>query len=187
MVFERTTGVIYSFWSQILSNYLLTNLSWNLWNLLRILWTKNWLNLDNLVLVFGINVVFIPFLVWYTLLQYCKVHGHTNKSYCCWCVCCCYMMVCGMLPVMKISWISNSSRDNFVKKSLSLSTKRKLCIFWNFPFPSVSFSGVFLTLQYKTLYTTAWTVSLLRIFVWASHFRLNHVTRNALAARNNEA
>ena len=113
----------------------------------------------------SMNVVFIPFLVWYTLLQYCKVYDHANKSYCWWCFCCCYMMVCGMLPVMKISWISNSSKYNFIKKSLPLSTKRKLCIFLNFPFPSVSFSVVFLTLQYKTLYTTAWTVSLLRYFV----------------------
>ena len=51
--------------------------------------------------------------------------------------------------VMKISWISNSSKDNFVKKSLPLSTKRKLpvSILLNFPFPSVSFSVVNLAMR----------------------------------------
>ena len=126
----------------------------------------------------SMNIVFIPFLVWYTLLQCCKVYGHANKSYC-WCAAC--------SPWWKFGEFRIPRRTIFLKKSLPLSTKRKLCIFLNFPFPSVSFSGVFLTLQYKTLYTTAWTVSLLRYFVWAWHFRLNHVTRNALAAWNNEA
>ena len=66
-------------------------------------------------------------------------------------------------PAMKkISWISNSLKDNknyFGKKSLPLSTKRKLSIVLIFPFPSdVSFSGVFLTLKCETLVlqTTAW-------------------------------
>ena len=52
--------------------------------------------------------------------------------------------------VMKISWILNSSKDNFVKKSHPLSAKRKLSILLNFPFLSVSFRGVFLTLKCET-------------------------------------
>ena len=205
-------------------------------------------------------------------------------------------------PMTDIFWISNSSKDNFVKKSLPLSNRRKLSIILNFSFPSASFSGVFLTWKCKyrlvnqcldqsslqcrhflwarnftresamlklheerrkwgvskgarrgrgravrekrkrriffsppplpfsffrprthrkgyyfyspqsstvikskmAATTTLWTrtrfcppkirlhcrlraVSLLKIFVYASHFRLDHVTRNALAARNNEA
>ena len=53
--------------------------------------------------------------------------------------------------VMKISWISNFSKDDSVKKSLPLSIKRKLSILLNLPFPPVSFSGVFLTLKCETL------------------------------------
>ena len=51
----------------------------------------------------------------------------------------------------KISWILNSLKDNFGEKSLSLSTKRKLSIVLIFPFPYLSFSGVFLTLKCETL------------------------------------
>ena len=36
--------------------------------------------------------------------------------------------------VKKILWISNSWKDNFVKKNLPLSTKRKLNILLNFPY-----------------------------------------------------
>ena len=53
-------------------------------------------------------------------------------------------------PMMEISGISNSSNDNFVKKSLLLSTRRKLSILLNFPFQSVSFSDVLLTRKCKT-------------------------------------
>ena len=54
---------------------------------------------------------------------------------------------------MKISWILSSSKDNFAKKNLPLSTKRKIpvSVLLNFSFPSVSFSGVFLTLKGETL------------------------------------
>ena len=52
--------------------------------------------------------------------------------------------------MMKISWISNFSKDDFVKKGLPLSIKRKLSILLNFPFPPVSFSGVFFTLKCET-------------------------------------
>ena len=51
----------------------------------------------------------------------------------------------------KILWISNSLKDSCGKKSLPLSTKRKLSIVLMFPFPSVSFSGVFVTLKCETL------------------------------------
>ena len=47
--------------------------------------------------------------------------------------------------------ISNSSKDDFVKKSLPLSNKRKLSILLNLPFPSLSFSCVFSTLKCETL------------------------------------
>ena len=55
--------------------------------------------------------------------------------------------------VMKISWISNFSKDDFVKKSLPFSTKRKLSILLNFLFPSVCLSGVhvFWTFKCETL------------------------------------
>lgn len=42
-------------------------------------------------------------------------------------------------------------KDNFIKKSLPLSTWRKLSILLKFPFPSVCFSGVCFTLKYETL------------------------------------
>ena len=53
--------------------------------------------------------------------------------------------------VMKISWISNFSKDDSVKKSLPLSIKRKLSILLNLPFPPVSFSGVFLSYRMSCL------------------------------------
>ena len=39
---------------------------------------------------------------------------------------------------------------HFRNQKFSLSTKRKLSIPWNFPFPFVSFNSVFLTLKYET-------------------------------------
>ena len=54
----------------------------------------------------------------------------------------------------------NSSTNNFVAKSFLQSTKRKLSIHLNFPFPFASFNGVFLTLKLAKLLvlkTTSWS------------------------------
>ena len=69
--------------------------------------------------------------------------------------------------------ISSSLKDDFVKKSLPLSTNRKLSILLNFPFPSVSFSGVFFNLKMRNSglvlkpppLSCLTFISLLRIFV----------------------
>ena len=51
-----------------------------------------------------------------------------------------------------------SSKDDFVTKIFPHSTKRKQSIHLNFPFPCVSFNGLFLTLKCETLVlkTTTW-------------------------------
>ena len=53
--------------------------------------------------------------------------------------------------MLKISCILNSSKDNFIKKSLPLWTWRKLIILLKFSFRSVCFRGVFLALKCETL------------------------------------
>ena len=47
--------------------------------------------------------------------------------------------------------IAEFVKRRFRNQKLSLSTKRKLSILLNFPFPFVSFNGVFLTLKRETL------------------------------------
>ena len=58
-----------------------------------------------------------------------------------------------------------------------------------FPSPSrsIHFGEVSEANGRETLVLSTWAVSLLWIFVWASHFCLDHMTQNVLAARNNEA
>ena len=67
------------------------------------------------------------------------------------------------------------SKDDFVKKSLPLSTRRNLSILLSFPFPSVSFSGVSLTWKCKINVNQCFEqshfrrfLSKLHIFTWTT-------------------
>ena len=69
-------------------------------------------------------------------------------------------------PMMEISWISNFSKDSFVKKSLPLSTRRNLTILLHFPFSICVFQQRIFNLEIQNkCKPMLWAVSLLKIFV----------------------
>ena len=88
-------------------------------------------------------------------------------------------------------------KDNFVKRSLALSAKRKLRISLSIELclPICVSQRCIFSLEMRntglsckpTGMSCLTSVSLLRIFFQASRFRFDYVTRGALAARNNEA
>ena len=98
-------------------------------------------------------------------------------------------------PSAPIGRVENFANFKFLEgqicnKSLPLSTKRKLSILLDFPFPTASFSGVFFNLEKINTDLVNHRMSYLTLCLTFEEFylgltasRSDHVTRNALAAR----